>query len=249
MLKSCLPMAARCAILTYHSLDQTGSVISVRPDHFRCQMEALAAGATKVVSLPEILKYPGAVAITFDDGFANFTDHALPVLQALSLPATIFVVSGYCGGRNNWPSQPAGVPQMPLMSWNALRDLPANISLGAHTVTHPDLRALADSEITREVRQSRIEIEQKTGRAVETFAYPYGAVNARAAAAVRREFRVGCGTRLRFAGPETDPHWMPRLDAYYLKSARWFRDPLGITNGLYIGLRRWLREARACISA
>jgi peptidoglycan/xylan/chitin deacetylase (PgdA/CDA1 family) len=238
-------MAAHCAIFTYHSLDNTGSVISVRPEAFRRQMEALAASSIQVVPLSRILFHPGAVAITFDDGFGSFADYAVPVLESLSLPATVFVISGYCGGRNNWPSQPAGVPQMPLMSWSALRDLPKRVSLGAHTVTHPDLRALKDGDMAAEVNQSRHEIEQNTGRAVETFAYPYGAADARAATAVRRAFRVGCGTRLRFADPATDPALLPRLDTYYLKSERWFQRPLGLSNTMYIGLRRCLREARA----
>jgi peptidoglycan/xylan/chitin deacetylase (PgdA/CDA1 family) len=237
-------MAAHCAILTYHSLDNTGSVISVRPEMFHRQMEALAASSVKVVPLSQILFHPGAVAITFDDGFGSVAEHAVPVLERLSLPATLFVISGYCGGHNNWPSQPAGIPRMPLLSWSALRDLPGRISLGAHTVTHPDLCALNDREMAGEVHQSRVEIEQKTGRQVDTFAYPYGRVDARAATAVRRAFRVGCGTRLRFAGPASDPALLPRLDTYYLNSERWFRRPLGLSNTMYIGLRRCLREAR-----
>lgn len=235
----------RAAILTYHSLDETGSVISIRPEVFRRQMEALAANSIKVVPLQQIREHPEAVAITFDDGFANFADHAVPVLRQLNFPATVFVISGYCGQKNNWPTQPPGVPQLPLMGWRALRDLPEQISLGAHTITHPDLRTLSDSEITREVHQSRIEIEQQTGRPVETFAYPYGAVDARAESVIRREFQSGCGTRLDFVRPESDPAVLPRLDAYYLKSTLWFRRPFGISNTLYIALRRTLREARA----
>src|SRR3954470_8233749 len=90
-----------CAVLTYHSLDESGSVISIRPDVFRRQMQTLAANGVKVVPLEDLFAHPGAVAITFDDGFANLADHALPVLEHLGLPATIFVVSGYCGKRNN----------------------------------------------------------------------------------------------------------------------------------------------------
>jgi peptidoglycan/xylan/chitin deacetylase (PgdA/CDA1 family) len=238
-------MAAHCAILTYHSLDETGSVISVSPEVFRRQMEALAASCVKVVPLSQILFHPGAVAITFDDGFGSFADHAVPVLERLSLPATVFVISGYCGGRNNWPSQPAGIPQMPLMSWSTLRDLPSRMSLGAHTVTHPDLRVLEDREMDCEVHQSRLEIEQKTGRMVDTFAYPYGAADTRSATAVRQAFLAGCGTRLHFADAASDPALLPRLDTYYLKSDFWFRRPLGMTNTMYIGFRRFLRETRA----
>lgn len=238
-------VTSRSAILTYHSLDESGSVISVRPETFRQQMEALAAASVPVVPLKRIREHPGAVAITFDDGFANFAEYAVPVLQRLSFPATVFVVSGHCGRLNDWPGQPPEIPRLPLMSWRVLRDLPPAISLGAHTITHPDLRGLADRELARELREGRMEIEQETGRAADTFAFPYGAVDARTADAVRREFVMGCGTRLDFAGPAADPAALPRLDTYYLASAMWFSRLFGIPAMLYIALRRHLRDARA----
>src|SRR5690348_2083040 len=105
---------ARSAVLTYHSLDNSRSVISLPPAVFRDQMEALAGSGTPVVPLSEIHNRPGAVSITFDDGFANIADHALPILQRFSFPATVFVVGGHCGGYNDWPSQPPGIPRLPL---------------------------------------------------------------------------------------------------------------------------------------
>jgi peptidoglycan/xylan/chitin deacetylase (PgdA/CDA1 family) len=242
-------MRAASAILTYHSLDASGSVISTDPALFRRQMEMLAASGVPVVPLGEVGKRPGSVAITFDDGFANLACYAVPVLERLALPATIFVVSGYCGRRNDWPGQPAGIPLLPLLDWAALRDLPPLFSLGAHTVNHPDLSRLAEREVEREVRDSRTQIEQETGRGVASFAYPYGTRNQGAAALVRREFAVGCGTRLDFAGPDADPAELPRLDTFYLKSAGWFRNPLGWTNRWYIGLRRQVREIRQSVYA
>jgi peptidoglycan/xylan/chitin deacetylase (PgdA/CDA1 family) len=232
------------AIFTYHSLDGSGSVISTRPEDFRRQMEALAYGSAKVVPLAEITRSAGTVAITFDDGFGNFWEHAMPVLEQLRLPATVFVVSRYCGGRNNWRGQPTGIPSLPLLSWSALRDLPPAISLGAHTMTHPDLRALVDGDLVREVLDCRKEIEQMTGRPVATFAYPYGAVNGRVAGLVRGAYAIGCGTRLCFVGKQSDRATMPRLDTYYLKSASWYGRPFGAATRGYIEFRRVLREAR-----
>ena len=52
------------------------------------------------------------LALTFDDGFANFAEHAVPVLQRLSFPATVFVVSGHCGRLNDWPGQPVRFGQI-----------------------------------------------------------------------------------------------------------------------------------------
>lgn len=238
-------MISRSAILTYHSLDETGSVISISPSVFHRQMEALASSGTRVVPLSQIRKHPGAVAITFDDGFASFADSAVPVLERFSFPATVFVVSGHCGGYNDWPTQPSGIPRLPLMSWRALRDLPPTIAVGAHTVSHPDLRSLEDREMAREVSQSRTQIEQETGRLVESFAYPYGAVDGRAAALVREAFGTGCGTRLDFTDSRSDSAVLPRLDVYYLQSPRWWKHPVGLVNTTYIPFRRCLRTARA----
>src|SRR5580693_5435107 len=143
--------SGRSAILTYHSLDDSGSVISIPPALFRGQMEFLAESGIPVVPLDQVMQRPGSVAITFDDGFRNFADEALPVLERHRFPATVFVVSRYCGGMNNWPSQSAAkVPCLPLLSWAQLRDFPDLIAVGAHTATHPDLTRLADSECARE---------------------------------------------------------------------------------------------------
>ncbi len=237
-------MSSRSAILTYHSLDDTGSVISISPWLFRRQMEALAENEIPVVPLSQIYQHSGAVAITFDDGFASFADVAVPVLQRFSFPATVFVVSGYCGGYNDWPTQSPGIPRTPLMSWAVLRDLPRNVAVGAHTVTHQDLRSLGNDEMRREVCQSRTQIEQEIGRTVDSFAYPYGGVNPRSAALVRAEFGCGCSTRLAFAHAGSDPAVLPRLDTYYLKWPRWCQNPVGPVTRMYIGLRALPRLAR-----
>jgi peptidoglycan/xylan/chitin deacetylase (PgdA/CDA1 family) len=138
-------MTPPSAILTYHSLDTSGSVISVAPDLFRRQIECLLERNTLIVPLQQVFETPGSVALTFDDGFENFFRYAVPVLEKYNLAATVFVVSGYCGRLNNWPGQPkSGIPVLPLMTWDHLRQLPENIEIGAHTVNHPtcDRRSL-----------------------------------------------------------------------------------------------------------
>src|SRR5579864_948607 len=164
------------AILTYHSLDDSGSVISISPSSFRGQMEFLARSGIPVVPLEKIQNARESIALTFDDGFQNFIQHALPVLEQHAFPATIFVVSGYCGRRNNWPGQTAGAaPDLPLLSWDELSALPPSISIGAHTATHQNLRHLPAQRRESELRECRAEIEQRLGRRVRSLAYPYGA--------------------------------------------------------------------------
>lgn len=236
--------AVRSAILTYHSLDNSGSVISVTPDRFREQMEFLAASPVPVVPLDQALLRPNSIAITFDDGFRNFQDYAAPILDRLRLPATVFVVSGYCGGRNNWPSQPSGVLDLPLMDWRDLASLPPWISIGAHTNTHPHLTKLNGKQCERELRDCQDQIEQHLGRQIRCLAYPYGSRSASVMAAAGRYFDLAVGTSLRFLSPRSCALDLPRIDAYYLKgrfSLERLFQPLGT---LYVGFRSVLRTVR-----
>ena len=235
-------------ILTYHSLDDSGSVISLHPAVFRQHISWLVQTRTQVVPLDQILESPGAVALTFDDGFRNFYEHALPVLQRYRLPATVFVVSGFCGGKNDWPSQPAvpRVPTLPLMSWSELQELAAaGISLGSHTINHPRLGALSAADTEEELRASQKTIEDRTGKPVISFAYPYGEATPQIREAVRKRFRVACGTKLAYVSPESDAAELPRLDTFYVQKKLWF-EGLGSQYGTaYIAARSALRELRS----
>jgi peptidoglycan/xylan/chitin deacetylase (PgdA/CDA1 family) len=205
-------------ILTYHSLDTSGSPISIPPAFFRRHMEILAASGRRVVPLREVLSAPGAAAITFDDGFRNFHDHAAPVLSERRFPATVFIVTGGCGKHNAWPGQPAWAPRLELMPWSELNAVAAaGFTIGAHSVRHPDLTRIPAIEAAREIRDSRRAIEDRTGRPAAEFAYPYGRVNARVRALAAAEFRIACGVSLRFATASSDPLLLPRIDAWYLR--------------------------------
>jgi len=234
----------RSVILTYHSLDDSESVVSIPPSLFRRQMEFLAASGIPVVPLDQALHRPGSIAITFDDGFCNLLDHAVPVLERLRLPATIFVVSEFCGRNNNWPSQLHGVPDLPLLSWDNLSALPPLISLGAHTMTHPDLRRLSAEECERELCECQGQIEQHLGRPVRCLAYPYGASSPQVRSLADRHFELAVGTSLRFLSTRSSRLDLPRIDTYYLRG--WFSlERLFTESGsLYIGFRSLLRNVR-----
>jgi peptidoglycan/xylan/chitin deacetylase (PgdA/CDA1 family) len=236
----------RCFILTYHSIDTSDSVISIAPGTFREQMRFLAEHHVPVKPLEEVRSTPGAVAITFDDGFRNFAEHALPVLSSYGFPATVFAVSGYCGKRNNWPSQVStGIPNLELMDWRELREAGAsNVRIGAHTVNHPLLTRLTDREIQQELRQSRQEIEQHMGRDAPLFAYPYGNTDLRVCRMARQHFDIACTTELAAVRQESDALRLPRIDAYYLRSTFWFNTFRSIVGESYIGVCRLLRKVR-----
>ena len=228
------------AILTWHSLDRTGRLYSTPPDVFRMQVEALLEGGLRFVSLDQVTTADGSVALTFDDGHCNFLDTALPILLEYKIPSTLFVVSGRCGGDKNWPScQPFSTKDDELLSWDQLRQAAsAGVAIGAHSVHHPNLVTLSESDAARELRDSRLEIEDRLGRPVPWFAYPYGHSNPRLRALAAREFKLACGVDLSLARKDSDPFDLPRIFEFYLRHPFWLRHltaPLGRT---YLAARR-----------
>jgi peptidoglycan/xylan/chitin deacetylase (PgdA/CDA1 family) len=238
----------KSVILTYHSLDLTGSAISITPGLFRIQIENLARSGTPVVPLSSVQQHPGSVALTFDDGYRNFFEHALPVLVEYQFPATVFVVTGYCGLHNGWRSRQRYPSRLELMGWRELREAARlGVALGAHTVHHPDLSTLSEGEVVRELSDCRASLEDQTGHVVETFAYPYGAWSPTIRFAVSRQFRLGCGTALRFVDSRSDPFVLPRVDASYRPWPWWFGRLMSGPSQIYLAVQRWRHTAAALV--
>ena len=163
------------AILMYHSIDSSGSAISIDETAFRRHVDWLASGAVTVTSLDDLLKMSpdtDAVAVTFDDAFENFGSIGWPLLRERGLPVTIYVVTGRAGSSSDW-NRPLGLPDLPLLGWDALARLgEEGVSLGSHTKRHPRLPELESGRLTEEVSDSAIVIEERTGQSPTAFAYP-----------------------------------------------------------------------------
>ena len=244
------------AILTYHSIDDSGSVVSVAPKTFAEQMGALAESGFRGISLSEALAYrdahkqwPEACAVlTFDDGFANFYETAMPEIARHNFTATVFVISGHVEGHNDWDAPPSGLGSQRMLTWRQVKELSEQgIEIGGHTRTHPDLRRLSEKEIEEEIAGGCAEISDQAGRAVENFAYPYGYLNRQAEEVVRRTIRSACTTELRRASNES-LHALPRVDMYYLQSPQQLQSLVtGKLDG-YLTVRRWGRVIRQAMA-
>jgi hypothetical protein len=209
------------AILTYHSIDSSGSVISLPAETFEAHLRGLSASGTSVVSLPELLRLPddrNAVSITFDDAYVNFEREAWPRLKERGFPVTLFVPTRFVGGANEWPEMPGGgMPRLPILTWPALATLrEEGVVLGSHTRTHPDLRTVDGAALQDEVLGAAEDLARETGGQPTTFSYPYGFWSPAAAALVRRTCECACTTELRHLRRGDDPHLLPRLDSFYL---------------------------------
>ncbi len=247
----------RLTILTYHSLDDTGSVVSIPPSLFVQQMQSLTEIGFQGISLGQALdnrrstgRWPEhRVAITFDDGFANFHKHALPVLTRYGFSATVFIVTGHVGQDNDWAPPPDELGRQPMLSWPQIKELSdAGIEIGAHTRTHPDLCKVSAKELDTEIAGSVADIEQHIDQPVKTFAYPYGYVSPAATSVAAKLFHGAVTTRLGRAGND-DPTQLPRVDTYYFKHLPAFRAVVEGRSDAYLALRRWGRVAGRLVRA
>ena len=243
-------------ILTYHSLDDSGSVTSVAPRDFRRHMQILADRGFSGITLSALLDCwdgrgtlpPRPVVITLDDGFANVLEHAAPLMSDLGFRATIFVVSGRCGLTNDWPNQVADAPRLPLLSWSELAQMAAvGFEIGAHSVTHRPLTEIPESEAAKEIVESKAAIEDRLGQLVQTFAYPFGLFSRYICNIAREQFRGACTTKLERAKPTHDHHCLPRLDVYYVRRPALFQLFETLPGRIYIHLRGIGRRVRAAI--
>lgn len=236
-------------ILTYHSVDPSGSAISIDEDAFRRHVAWLASGAVRVTTLADLLALgdqEDAVAVTFDDGFANFRATAWPPLRDHGLPVTLFVVTGHVGGTNAWGGREApGIPTLPLLDWHALGRLAQEgVTLGGHGRTHTDLRGLDDAALADELEGCAAELAARTGAPPTAFAYPYGAENVRVRQAAARRYAHAVTTELRALRGVEAPHALPRLDVYYLQARGRLEGWGGAAFRRYLWLRSGARRFR-----
>lgn len=237
------------AALTFHSIDESGSVLSMSAAELASLAQAIRDSGHEIVPLAELLaepEQPDRVALTFDDGFRSVFDQALPVLRQAGIPATLFLTTGFVGKENVWPGQPDWAPRFPMLAWHEVEALhAAGWRIEAHTAQHADLRGQSESQLDEELGRADEALEQRLGRRPEAFAYPYGHHDDRVRRCVRRRYRWAVTTELAaLSGPADDPVALPRLDSFYLRSARVHRHFGGALFSRYLGARRFLRRVR-----
>ena len=144
--------------------------------------------------------------VTFDDGFRNASDHALPVLRARGLRAIMFLVADRLGGTDEW-DRAIGEPSLPLMDDAEVRDwLAAGQDIGAHTLTHPRLTQLPPERMRAEIFDSRRKLEDRFGVPVRHFCYPYGDQDERVRALVAEAgYEAACTVDHGTNGPRVSP--------------------------------------------
>jgi peptidoglycan/xylan/chitin deacetylase (PgdA/CDA1 family) len=191
-------------VLLYHSVsDQPGSgrfaPQVVPPAALQRDLEAIASHGKRGVPVHELLgsldaglPLEGLVGLSFDDGFLDFYEVALPILSRFGFRATLYVPTAFVGKSVSWAPGPDA--RRPTMSWGHLRDCAAaGTEIGSHGVSHVPLDVLAPSEAMAELTRSRQQLEDELGVPVQSLAYPHGYASPRLARRVRDAgYRSAC---------------------------------------------------------
>jgi peptidoglycan/xylan/chitin deacetylase (PgdA/CDA1 family) len=172
-------------ILTYHRVNSTHprDRLSVHPDAFAAQMDFLARSGRSVVPVEEALPAlrgetalpPDAVALTFDDGFADNFTFAFPVLERHGFRAAFFLPTSHIGSSGTLDHYRACCTDDHLLDWDEVRVLrDAGHAIGGHGHTHRELHTLPDTEARAEIARSAGAIQAETRVRPRLFCYPRG---------------------------------------------------------------------------
>ena len=210
-------------ILTYHNVGyaRPGAhpLLTVSPDRFESQVRWLARHGYSSISpsnwvawLTERQPIPKkSVLITFDDGYEDIVQYALPVLSHYGFKAIVYVVTDLVGKGNEWDLR-AGWGELRLMSQGQIMDWAAKgIEFGSHTRRHPDLRSLSQDELEDELFGSAAELQRMLGVAPPSFAYPYGHFNRTVNECAARVYQTSVTVVEALCSDNDQPNLMPRI--------------------------------------
>ncbi|MEZ0322872.1 MAG: polysaccharide deacetylase family protein [Hydrogenothermaceae bacterium] len=169
-------------VLTYHNIGNPPKeaklkTLYVKSSKFDRQLKALKMLNYKTPSLNSINFTEKEIVITFDDGYKDFMENALPILKKYNFKAVVFIVVNLVGSYNKWDWEKLNVKKY-LMDWKDIEYIhKEGIEIGSHTLTHPFLTKIDRKEAKKEIESSKKILEDRLGVEIKSFCYPYGDYN------------------------------------------------------------------------
>ena len=229
-------------ILTYHHVGARPRGVRLKGLYVSAKLFAEQMGELKhegygtdtyaKVSSKEL--QPKRVFLTFDDGFSDVFENALPVLRQHGFCSIQFLVADLLGKTSEWQKSSGEVPGK-LMDKSQIKDwLASGQEIGSHTLTHPRLTQIAPSEAREEIAASKKKLEDNFDGPVEHFCYPYGDWNEEIRDIVQNAgYKSACITKFGVRAADADPFVLKRITVRYpsrkLKNlGRWLRSTLRV---------------------
>lgn len=240
----------RPQILNYHAVVDLGddpNRTGISAGRFKSHMRAHKRRNMRGVSVGELLRSwsdgttEKLVGLTFDDGYRDFLDVALPILERYGFSATVFVVAGMLGKENDWAHWYDPRPRLQLLESADLREISdRGIEIGSHSMTHPSLPELDTETLEREVSGSRKTLGGLLGKSIEGFCYPYGRLDEHSVGGMRRAgYAYACAVNSRV---ENSLYDLPRIPISDLDHRLRFAAKLRVHRYYRVFKMRYLRS-------
>jgi peptidoglycan/xylan/chitin deacetylase (PgdA/CDA1 family) len=209
-------------VLMYHSVSDAPAAstraLSVRPAEFGAQLCYLRRQGFTGLTFGELGQrrrtgqpFPARpIVLTFDDGYADLIEEALPILLEHGFPATVFVTTGWLRDAGRYAA--ATAPGR-MLSWAQIAELSAaGVEVAAHSYSHPQLDRISAVRLRAELGDSKRLLEDRLGRPVCSLAYPYGYSSKRVRTVAREIGYLQAAVVSNATAASTcDPFRVPRL--------------------------------------
>lgn len=209
-------------VLMYHSVSSdpppSTRALAVAPSQFEAQLRHLQErgfSTPRFGELGDALAGRGSVparsvVLTFDDGYLDNLDIALPLLHRYGFTATVFVTTGWLADAGE---HAAGHPLDRTLTRAGVRRLAdAGVEIGAHSHSHPQLDQLRHDALVDELRGSRTLLEDMIAQPIRSLAYPFGySSRAVRATAVSLGYCYAASVQNRLVPSTPDLFSIPRL--------------------------------------
>jgi peptidoglycan/xylan/chitin deacetylase (PgdA/CDA1 family) len=211
---------ATVPVLLYHSVHPNGDGLMRRytmsPRGFRSHLAWIADQGFQTLTVSQ---YTGALrgetalpasplVVTFDDGYADFIDHALPALAEYRIRCTLYVTTRPVGETRR-----GTLAGRPMLTWPELRQLgTAGIEIGGHGHEHAQLDLLPAAAALHQITACKGLLEQHLDTDIRSFAYPHGYNSAATRRAVRRAgYSSACAVKNARSHRGDDPWALARI--------------------------------------
>lgn len=205
-------------VLSYHMVNAQPETYSIDPADFEDHMRYLAENGYTAISLKQFYAatqhqetLPAKpVIITFDDGYQDNYQIALPVMEKFGMKGTVFVIVDNVGKPG-------------YLSWQQIKEMQQrNTEIGSHTLTHAKLNELAYNDQVKETLDSKTKLEGQLGIAVDFLAYPYGKYNESAIHVLQQAGYLGaCSGRPGLNTDSTNAYALKRISIPRPKFGMW----------------------------
>ena len=165
-------------ILMYHSIGSSKNNLTVSIDNFERQMSFMKRNNYKSISFKNLnnLNYNYKYfIITFDDGYEDVYDNALPIMKKFGYHGICYFVTGLIGGHNIWDKNLQDYNELKLMNIEKIRSwLNKGMDIGAHSSTHINLTNLDFLKKKIEIETPKKYFKDMFSLDLDSFSYPFG---------------------------------------------------------------------------